>query len=350
MTAVRAPWVALLLVMAAIASGRACAAELPAPYAPSQQVSGTLTIWGHGSYGAHTDFVEGLTRAWEEGFRKHQPGIVFSNRLHGTASAIGALYTGSGDLALMGREIWDPEIEAFNEVKGYPPTGVEVMTGSFDVRNKGYAVVFFVHRDNPLQSLSLKQLDAIFSAGRRRGGDPVVVWGDVGLTDAWASRPVRPYGLPIARGFADFVQESVFESAQIWNPALKEFADEPGSRGGATDGGQKMLDAMALDPESIGYAGLLYTNPQVKPIALSRGPDTPAVEATQATVADRSYPLARTISMFIDRAPGKAVDPNIAEFLRYILSREGQQAVAEHGHGYLPLPAALAAREARTLD
>src|SRR6266850_2014896 len=102
--------------------------DLPAPYEPQQAVAGTIRIWGHGAYDKSQDFIETLVLAWEEGFRKRQPQVSFENHLNGTAAAIGALYTGAGDLALMGREIWLPKSAAFQEVFGYPPTGVNVIT------------------------------------------------------------------------------------------------------------------------------------------------------------------------------------------------------------------------------
>ena len=116
--------------------------------------------------------------------------MSLDNRLHGTASAIGALYTGVGDLALLGREIWPPEVEAFSEVFGYPPTGIEVMTGSFNVRNRGYAIMVFVHKDKPIKGLTLAQLDAIFSVDQLRGHPPVDNWADLGVGGDWG-RPVR---------------------------------------------------------------------------------------------------------------------------------------------------------------
>lgn len=346
----------VLCLLAAVAlgvsfagAGAASPQDLPA-YEARESVSGTIRIWGHGSYGAHTDFVEGLTKAWEEGFRAHQPGVSFDNRLHGTASAIGALYTGQGDLALMGREIWKPEVAAFEEVRGYPPTGIDVLTGSFDVRNKGYALVVFVHKDNPLARLDFAQLDAVFGAERRRGHAAVATWGDLGLGGEWRERPVHVYGLAIARGFADYFEEAVFAGGHIWNPSLREFADDAGSRGGASDGGQKLLDALAKDPAGIGYSGLLYHHDDVKAVALSREPEGPWVFPTRETVASHAYPLTRLITMYLDRKPGTAVEPKLAEFLRYILSREGQSAVLEHGHGYLPVPADAAARQLGKLD
>lgn len=323
---------------------------LPPAYRPRRQVSGEISIWGHGSYGAHTDFVEGLTRAWQDGFRRHHPDVVFENRLHGTASAIGALYADAGDVAFLGREIWAPEIDAFREVRGYEPTGIDVMTGSYDVRNKGYAISVFVHKDNPIERLDLAQLEAIYGVDRRRGHPPVHTWGDVGVADpAWRDRPVRPHGLPIARGFADFFQTAVFKGARKWHPELREFPDAPGSRGGETDGGYRMVRAMAEDPSAIGYAGMLYPHPALKAVPLAREPGGVAVPPTLESVADHSYPLTRLITMFIDRKPGQPADPKVEEFLRYILSEEGQQAILDHGQGYLPLPADAAMREAAKL-
>jgi phosphate transport system substrate-binding protein len=344
----RFAWLILLLV-----SGHCCLAggpDLPAAYEPRQSVSGTIRIWGHGAYDRSQDFIEALVVSWETGFNKHQPGVHFDNHLNGTAAAIGALYTGTGDLALMGREIWAPEVAAFKEVFDYPPTGVNVVTGSFNVRNRGYAIVIFVHKDNPLSKLTLAQLDAVYGIERRRGGKPVHTWGDLGLSGEWRDRPINLYGLPIARGFAEYFEDTVFLGSHLWNPELREFADERGSKGGATDGGQLMLNAMAKDRYAIGYAGLVYHNPDVKPLALAEEGRGPFVEPTEQSVVNHTYPLTRMITMFLNRAPGKPVDPKIKEFLRYVLSREGQEAVIREGHGYLPMLAPFATKELKKVE
>ena len=325
--------------------------NLPPPYrAPAEKVSGRISIWGHGALGARFDFIEALVKKWEEGFHRFHPGVEFENRLHGTASAMGALYTGKGDLALMGREIWPFEITAFQEVKGYEPTGIDVVTGSYKTRNRGYAIVVFVHKDNPIRGLTLQQLDAIFSVDRKRGGTPVRTWGDLGLKGEWASRPVHSYGFSIARGFADYLEQAVFLGGHRWNPEMREFADLPGSLGGATDGGQRALDAMASDPGGIAFSGALYGNPEVRPVAISADGSGPFVMPSEATVMDHSYPLTRIITLFLDRAPGKPVAPHIREFVRYILSRDGQRAVLQEGGGYLPILAPAAARQLEKLE
>jgi phosphate transport system substrate-binding protein len=330
--------------------GRARTLDLPPPYRPAQTVSGTIRIWGHGAYDRKRDFIGALVSAWERGFQRYEPGVRFDNHLVGTAAAIGSLYTGRGDLALMGREIWPPEIAAFEEVFGYPPTGLDVVTGSFDVRNRDYALVVFVHATNPIRGLSLQQLHAIFAASDTPGAHPARTWGDLGLSGSWRNRPIHLYGLPISRGFARFFEQRVFDGDELWRPSLREFADLKGSKGGATDGGQRMLDAMANDPDSIGYAGLLYRNPEVRPVPLAERTGGPYVEPTRDSVMDHSYPLTRKVSVFLNRAPGRAVDPKVREFLRYVLSRQGQQAVLREGRGYLPILAPAAARELEKLN
>lgn len=345
--------VARLFLVLLTFAGLAAATEpdLPPPYAPpAQPVSGRISIWGHGALAGRFDFIEALVKEWERGFAKYHPDVKFENRLHGTASAIGALYTGAGDLALMGREIWPFEIAAFKEVKGYEPLGIDVVTGSLKTRNRGYAIVVFVHKDNPIAGLTMKQLDAIFSVERKRGGAPVRTWSDLGLAAEWADKPVRPYGFALNRGFADFLEEAVFAGSRRWNPDLREFADRPGSTGGATDGGQLMLDALAKDRYGVAFSGLVYGHPDVRPVAIAKDEGGPFVVPTEASVMNHSYPLARIITMFLDRAPGKPIAPHTREFVRYILSREAQQAVLREGGGYLPILAPEAARELKKLE
>lgn len=339
----------LLLLLAGAAAGKEL--DLPPPYSPPpEQVSGRIVIWGHGALGGRFDFIEAVVKDWERGFLNYHPGVKFENRLTGTASAIGALYTGTGDLALMGREIWPFEITAFKEVRGYEPTGIDVVTGSFKTRNRGYAIVVFVHKSNPTTGLTLRQLDAIFSVDRRRGGAAVHSWGELGLTGEWADQPVHLYGFSLSRGFAEYLEQAVFDGGHRWNPELREFADLPGSTGGATDGGQRMLDALAKDKYGVALSGLVYSNPDVKPVAIAAEEGGEFVVPSETTVMDHSYPLTRIITMFLDRPPGKPVAPRLKEFVRYVLSREGQEAVLRDGGGYLPVLAPVAERELKKLE
>ena len=320
----------------------ALAAQPLPQYTAGPKVAGTIRIWGHGAKGK--DFIETLARNWEAGFHKYQPEVKFENKLAGTASAIGALYTGTGDLALLGREIWPSETMAFREVRKYAPTEIEVVTGSYNIRNKDFALVVYVHQDNPLQQLSLAQVKEVFGCGSAR------TWGDLGVKGERAHRPVHVYGFEISRGFGYYFQQKVFRGDFKWNPGLVEFADQKLDNGKLRDAGQRILDALAQDPDGIAYSSALYECPGVKAIALSsRADGGPYVLASKETVQSRAYPLTRVISMFLDRAPQSPVRPEIAEFLRYVLSREGQQTVIEDG-GYSPLTMPVIQTERKKLE
>jgi len=305
-------------------------------YVPTHQVTGTIRVWGHGAAGK--DYIESVVRGWEEGFRKVQPGVQFDNELHGTASAIGALYTDTGDVAVMGREIWPVEIEAFRDVKGYAPTGVDIVTGSVDIRNKDFALTFVVNKINPLAHLSLEDVRRMFSVTAR----PVRTWGDIGLTGEWSHRPVRLYGFEIARGFGYYLQQRAFGGAEIWNPDLVEMADQPREGGGLYDAGQRVVDAVAKDPDGIGFSSALYRSEGVRVVPLGRAAAGPFLLPTKETVAAHTYPLVQVITAFYDKQGREAAA--VEEFLRYALSEQGQAVVARDG-GYTPMTSALAARE-----
>jgi phosphate transport system substrate-binding protein len=320
--------------------------ELP-PYQPQQQVSGRIRITGHGAIGH--DYIASLVKAWEEGFARTQPGVTFDTQLVGTASAIGSLYAGTADLALMGREIWPMELTAFDEVFHYPPLGVDVVTGSYDVRNKDFALVVFVNKENPLQHLTFAQIDAIFDAEHRTSPKSIHTWGELGLTGEWKDKPIHTLGFPISRGFGYYMEQTVFGGSRKWTCDLKEFPDVRQPDGKLLDGGQQILDALAQDKYAIGYASMFYKNAGVKPLALKRGNADDFVAVSRDSVMDHTYPLTRVISVYLNRAPGTDVDPKLKEFMRYILSREGQ-AAAEQDGGYLPLTPTLAERERHKLD
>lgn len=315
-------------------------AELP-PYHPREQVSGVIRIWGHGALGH--DYIESLVASWEAEFRTFQPGVTFDNQLHGTASAIGALYTNTGDIALMGREIWPMEIDAFEQVYHYPPFGIDILTGSLDQRNKDFALVVFTNAANPTEHLSVPQMEHIFG-----GTKSVKTWGELGLTGDWADKPVHVYGFEIHRGFGYYIQQRIFQGSPLWNPDMVELGDVKQPDGTLLDAGQRIVDAIARDPYAVGYSSLLYKNPGAKPMSL--GPmGGPFVAASKSTVEDHSYLLVQTVTCYINRTPGKPVDPKLAEFFRYILSKQGHDIVVKAG-GYMPLTAGLAGTELQKLQ
>ena len=331
-------WILLLTTSRGLAGGEPDPAEtaiaaLPR-YAPAGPVSGNLRLWGHGS--PKHDFMGRLMDAWIAGFSKYQPGVKFVNRMYGTASAIGALYTGAGDIAILGEEISPAAATAFKREKHYAPTGIQVATGSLDVNYFDYAHMIFVRKDNPIKGLTLTQLDGIFGAEHRRGPHNLRTWDELGLKGEWAGRRIQPYDWQVDVDFGLFFQEAVLENSHRWNPALKEFVHLQRPDGTQYDHGQRILDALALDPAGIAISNVRYANPQVRALPLARDDGGTYYEPTKANLIAQTYPLVRIIPAFIDVPPGGRAEPAVREFIRYILSREGQQAIVDHS-GYLPL-------------
>jgi phosphate transport system substrate-binding protein len=324
---------------------RETVAELP-PYRPDSTVSAALRLWGHGN--RNLPWMRNLVNLWEMGFRRFHPAAGIDYKMYGTSSGIPALFTGIGDIAILGEEILAPAAAAFERFKGYPPTAIEIMTGSLDVRNFDYAQQVFVHRDNPLEHLTLAQLDAILGAEHRRSDRNIRTWGELKLRGVWATRDIVPYSWAIDDSFGYYLQNAVLLGSHRWNPALREFTHITLADGSIYDHGQQILDALAKDPAGIAVSNIRYAGPDVKPIALGARDEGPFVQANKATLIDRSYPLARSLPAVIDRPPDMAVQPAVREFLRYVISRDGQAMVAQDGR-YLPLAAAVAARQARML-
>jgi len=323
-----------------------------AEYRPTAQVSGTIRSWGSRQ-------MSGLMKRWEEGFRKVQPGVVFSDKLMGTASAQFGIQLDVADLALMNRQAVPYDLYGVWRRSHRLPVQIEVATGSFNVPGKANALAVFVHKSNPLTRLTLKQLDGIFGAQRTGGWDgmewniasarsekdDIRVWGQLGLTGEWADKPIHAYGPPgIGPGGLTYFQLRVLGGADTWCEGLREFADR-----------REMVNALARDPYGIGYTGIAYANTDVKPVALAEHPGGDYVELTKTTVEDRTYPLTRPIYIYFapdlpnGDTPDPKVDPKVREFLRYILSRQGQEDVAREGD-YLPLTAKTVTQQLQKLE
>jgi phosphate transport system substrate-binding protein len=304
-------------------------AALPV-YQPEQQISGTIRSWGN-------DQMKALMTRWEEGFRKHHPAVRFETTLHGTGTAIAGLYTDVADIALMGRSANSTENLAFEWVYRYKPLGIQVSTGSLAAPGKSYALAVLVHKDNPISQLTLSQLDAVFGCEHLRGSKNFRTWGDLGLTGEWAATPIHPYGLDIQGATAGFFREVVLKGSYKWSCDMKELEH------------QQILDALAGDRAGIAYSALAGLDRQLKPLALSIEDGGPYFAPTVETVRERKYPLTRATWIFVNRAPGRPLDRNVKEFLRYVLSRDGQRDVAQEGD-YLPLSTDVVRAQLRQLQ
>lgn len=307
--------------------------SLPA-YQPVEQVSGNIRLWGHGSF--KRDFMGKLFKEWIRHFQMHQPDVTFEYLMYGTASAVGALYTDAGDIALLGEEISPAAARAFLRSKGYAHTDISVATGSLDVNFYDYAHMIFVHKDNPIEQLSLSQLDAVFGHEHRRSKSNVRTWGKLGLDGAWSTQPIQTYGWKTDVDFALFFRERVLEHSHRWNPDIKEYVHAMHADGTQYDHGQRIIDALAKDRNGIAISNVRYATSDVKAISLAWKDEGPWFAPSQKNLISQDYPLVRIIPAIIDREPDKPIKPAVREFLDFILSREGQKLLVSKS-GYLPL-------------
>lgn len=304
------------------------------PYAPERPVSGPIRLWGHGN--RKLPWMRNLIDSWNAGFRRFHPDAGVQYHMWGTSSGVPSLFNGTGDLAILGEEILPDEARAFERFKGYPPTTIQLMTGSVDIRNFDYAQQVFVHRDNPLDRISLIQLDGILGDEHRRGKRNLRRWGDLGLGGTWAQRPIQPYSWAIDDSFGAYLEGAVLLGSHHWNPALREFVHITYPDGSIYDHGQQILDALSQDPGGIAVSNIRYARREVKALPLSTTAFGPFVQASKSSLIDQSYPLARTLPAVIDMRPDGEVHAGARAFLRYVLSREGQLTITSDGR-YLPL-------------
>jgi len=282
------------------------------------EVAGSLKCVG-------SDTMNNLVALWAEGFKKVYPSVREGIEGKGSASAPPALAEGTCSFGPMSRD-WKPsEIDAFKAKHGYPPTVVPVAIDMLAV---------FVHRDNPLKSLSLQQVDAIFSKNRTGGGKADIrTWGDLGLEGEWKDKPISLYGRNASSGTYGYFKEFALFKGDF-KPTVKE---QPGS--------SAVVQAIASDKYAIGYSGIGYKTADVRALPLAAQPDAAAVEPVAANAYSGDYPLARFLYLSVNRKPSSPLDPLRREFLRYVLSASGQGDVKKDG--YLPLPAAVVGQAAK---
>lgn len=317
-----------------------CAHE---PMAVSQSVapdtSTAIRIWGHGHSGQ--DYIQTLLTAWQNGFLKSHPGVRFEDTLYGNASAIGGLFTGVADIALLDREASFIEVDAYQQGTGYDPFRIPVARGSVALRHHAPALVLYVNRANPLKQLTVQQLDGIFDADHRRGDRVYKTWGDLGLTGEWASKPIHLYSYAIQSAEVQFFERAALQGSQKFSCCLTLFSSKSG-----LSAEEQIAAALAKDRYGLALSSM--PAPGLKAILLSSGDGGPAVLPTPQSITSGAYPLARTAYMYVNRKPKSPVPANVAAFLSYIVSPEGQAIVSRTG-GYLPLAPEVAAQATESL-
>ena len=292
-----------------------------AAYQKTSGVSGSLSSIG-------SDTMNNLMTLWGESFSRLYPNVKLQVEGKGSSTAPPALISATAQFGPMSRQMKPTEIDEFEKKFGYKPT--ELRT-SFD------ALAVYVHKDNPIRSLTMAQADAIFSKTRKRGtARDVTTWGDLGLTGDWAPRPISLYGRNSASGTYGFFKEHVLKNGDF-KDMVKE---QPGSA--------SVVQGVTGDRYGIGYSGIGYRTSGVRIVPLAETDGGATSAGSYDDVVSKKYPLARYLYLYVNRAPGKPLDPLVKEFLKLVYSREGQEVVVKDG--YLPLTAAIVTEELRKLE
>jgi len=277
-------------------------------------VSGNLNSIG-------SDTLNNLMTYWVEGFNKKYPNVKIQVEGKGSTTAPPALIENTSQLGPMSREMKNEEMDKFEKKFGYKPTKVAVAIDTLAV---------FVHKNNPVKSLSMQQVDAIFSKTRKGGLDKdIKTWGDLGLTGDAANRTLSLYGRNSASGtYGYFKEHALFKGD--FKDTVKE---QPGS--------SSVVQSIGSDRFAIGYSGIGYLTSGVRALPLSDEKKNAgaAFAATYENALSGKYPLARHLYIYINKDPKKAVDPLTSEFLKFVLSKEGQEIVVKDG--FLPLTAKM---------
>ncbi len=291
--------------------GMVSAEDALKPYAKQSGVSGNLDSIG-------SDTLNNLMTFWSEKFKTYYPNVNIQVEGKGSSTAPPALISAVSQLGPMSRKMKNKEVDEFERRFGYKPTAVRVAID---------ALAVFVNKDNPIKGMSLEQVDAAFSKTQRRGGRAIKTWGDLGLQGEWASKPISLFGRNSASGTYGFFKKVVLKKGD-YRDDVKE---QPGSA--------SVVQGISVDRFATGYSGIGYMTSNVRALPLSEEGDN-YVEATLENALEGEYPLSRFLYVYVNKAPGKSLDPLTLEFLKMVLSEEGQQITAKGG--YFPLPGIVA--------
>ena len=288
---------------------------LPA-YQRTSGVSGSLNSVG-------SDTMNNMMTLWAETFRRFYPSVKIQVEGKGSSTAPPSLIAGTSQFGPMSRPMRATEIDQFEAKYGYKPT---------ELRTSYDALAVYVHKDNPIDKLTLAQVEAVFSKSRKRGyKQNVTTWGQLGLTGEWANRPISIYGRNSASGTYGFFKEHALKNGD-YKDTVKE---QPGSA--------SVVQGITEDRYGIGYSGIGYRTSGVKAVPLAETEKGPFSDGAYADVQSGKYPLWRFLLIYINKAPGKPMDPLTTEFVKLMYSKEGQETVVKDG--YMPLSAKQAAEE-----
>nr|WP_304413892.1 PstS family phosphate ABC transporter substrate-binding protein [Candidatus Magnetobacterium casensis] len=295
-------------------------AQLP-PYNKVSGVSGSINSVG-------SDTMNNLMTLWCEGFSKHYPNVKCQIEGKGSSTAPPALIAATAQLGPMSRAMKSSESDEFEKKFGYKPTQIKSALDSLAI---------YVHKDNPIAGLTIDQADAIFSKTKKCGAtQDIKTWGQLAMTGDWTNRPISIYGRNSASGTYAFFKEH----AMCKGDFKDEVKEQPGSA--------SVVQGITEDRYAIGYSGIGYKTSGVRTLPLASKKGEPYKEPSYANVINGSYPLARFLYIYVNKAPKKPLDPLISEFIKYILSAEGQKVVVKDG--YDPLPEKIVRAQLKELE
>jgi phosphate transport system substrate-binding protein len=285
-------------------------------YVRESGVSGNLISVG-------SDTLANLMTLWAEEFKKFYPNVNIQIQAAGTSTAPPALTEGTSNIGPMSRVMTQGEIAAFESKHGYKPTAIGVAID---------ALAVYVHKDNPIEGLTIAQVDAIFSATRRCGyPQNITTWGQLGLTGSWANRPIQLYGRNSVSGTYGYFKEQALCKGDFKNTVN----EQPGSA--------SVVQGITKSIDSIGYSGVGYRTSGVRSVPLARKEGEVYFESSNENAVSGKFPLARLLYVYVNKHPNRPLSPMEAAFIRMIMSKEGQMVVVKDG--YVPLPAAIAAKQ-----
>jgi len=310
----------LVASLSAVPVMAAVDAALPS-YQKVAGVSGNLSSVG-------SDTLANLATLWAEEFKRLYPNVNIQVQAAGSSTAPPALTEGTSNVGPMSREMKSKEIEAFEAKYGYKPTGIAVAID---------ALAVYVHKDNPIKGLTMSQVDAIFSSTRKCGGkEDITNWDQLAIGGALTGKEVQLYGRNSVSGTYGYFKEKGLCKGDF----KSNVNEQPGSA--------SVVQSVATSMNAIGYSGIGYKTSGVKTVPLTKKEGDAFVDATAEDALSGKYPLSRALYVYVNKAPGKALDPMVKEFMTLVLSKEGQQVVEKDG--YVALPATFAAKELAKLN
>lgn len=295
-------------------------ADIPA-YKKASGVSGNLSSVG-------SDTLANLMTLWAEDFKREYPNVNVQIQAAGSSTAPPALTEGTSNIGPMSRKMKDKELAAFEKKHGYKPTAVPVAID---------ALAVFVNKDNPVKGLTMAQVDSIFSSTRKCGGDTdISTWGQTGLSGGWKDRSIQLYGRNSVSGTYGYFKKKALCKGDFRN----NVNEQPGSA--------SVVQSVSASLNGIGYSGIGYKTSSVRTVPLSRKAGQPFVKATPDNAVDNSYPLSRFLFVYVNKQPNKKLPPLESEFLKMVLSQQGQEVVVKDG--YIPLPSKVVEKYLSRLD